>query len=185
MISVYAKPGESLQQIGGTAPTGWVQMQGQRPSPYHVAQPDGTWARPVAHEAARRLAEINAACEAELAAIRAKYPESEVLSWAKQEDEARRWQAWADEDEPNPAEEPATPLVDMLAAERGMDKAELVGRIIAKADAYTQAVGVAVGKRQRLEDQLDAILAAHQLPPDDPAHLPAEEAAAQMRAVVW
>lgn len=134
---------------------------------------------------ARQLREINAACEAELAAIRAKYPESEVLSWAKQEDEARRWQAWADEDEPNPAEEPATPLVDMLAAERGMDKAELVGRIIAKADAYTQAVGVAVGKRQRLEDQLDAILAAHQLPPDDPAHLPAEEAVAQLQAVVW
>lgn len=43
MSNVYAKPGESLQQIGGACPSGWIQMQGQRPTPDHVAQPDGTW----------------------------------------------------------------------------------------------------------------------------------------------
>lgn len=101
---------------------------------------------------AQALSAIKAACDAELGEIRAKYPESEVLSWTKQEQEARDWVADSTTE---------TPLVDALAAERGIDKAELVGRIIAKADAYTLAVGVAVGRRQRLEDQVSAILDAH------------------------
>lgn len=42
-MNVYAQPGSSMQQIGGTCPSGWIQMQGPRPSPYHVAQLDGTW----------------------------------------------------------------------------------------------------------------------------------------------
>lgn len=127
--------------------------------------------------AAAALREINAACESALAAIREKYPHSEVLSWPYQESEARRWQAWADEDEPNPAEEPATPLVDLLAAERGIAKDELIGRIIAKADAYTQAVGVAVGKRQRLEDEIEAIMAQLQAGEIDEDQARAEVAA--------
>lgn len=44
MSNVYAIPGDSLQKVGGTCPAGWVQMQGPRPSPYHVAQADGSWA---------------------------------------------------------------------------------------------------------------------------------------------
>lgn len=44
MSNVYAIPGSSEQQIGGTCPAGWVQMQGARPSPLHAAQMDGTWA---------------------------------------------------------------------------------------------------------------------------------------------
>lgn len=42
-MTVYAEVGSSLQQIGGTCPKGWVVMQGERPSPSHVAQGDGSW----------------------------------------------------------------------------------------------------------------------------------------------
>lgn len=44
MISVYAEVGSSLQQIGGECPDGWVVMQGERPTPEHVAREDGSWA---------------------------------------------------------------------------------------------------------------------------------------------
>src|SRR5699024_6835481 len=110
---------------------GWVVMRDQRPGPLHIASADGEWLLALDVVKADRLTTINSACEAELAAIRVKYPDSEVLSWTKQEQEARDWQA--DSSAP-------TPLVDALAAERGMAKAELVSRIIAKADAYTLAV---------------------------------------------
>lgn len=53
MTPVYAFPGSSEQQIGGTCPAGWVQMQGPRPSPHHVAEADGTW-RDNSAEAIRR-----------------------------------------------------------------------------------------------------------------------------------
>jgi antitoxin component HigA of HigAB toxin-antitoxin module len=88
---------------------------------------------------------INATCEAEMAAVKSGYPESEVLSWAKQETEARAYQADADA---------STPLIDSLAAARGLTKAELVSRIIAKADAFAVVSGAIIGKRQALEDAL-------------------------------
>lgn len=92
-----------------------------------------------------KLGEINAAYEQEMSAIKAGYPLSEVLSWDKQEAEARAYQADSNA---------ATPFIDALATERGMAKAELVSRIMAKVDMYEQTVGMLTGKRQRLEDQV-------------------------------
>jgi len=46
MKQVYAEVGASLQQIGGALPDGWIVMQGERPTPEHVAQADGSWALP-------------------------------------------------------------------------------------------------------------------------------------------
>lgn len=43
---IYAEPGSSLAQSGGTCPPGWIVMQGERPSPDHVAGSDGTWQLP-------------------------------------------------------------------------------------------------------------------------------------------
>lgn len=95
-----------------------------------------------------KLVEINAACEAELSALQNAYPQSEVMSWDKQEREARAF-----------VENPATPvpLISALAAAREVDPADLVDWIILKADAYTAAIGAALGKRQKLEDQLAAL----------------------------
>lgn len=94
-----------------------------------------------------KLEQIKAACERDLKVLRAQYPESEVLSWYKQEEEARAFQADSTA---------STPLINGIAAERGITRAELVDRIIQKADSYTAAIGALLGKRQALEDQLDA-----------------------------
>lgn len=111
---------------------------------------------------ASKRADLIAACESAIAAIRAGYPESEVLSWSKQEAEARALVADANA---------ATPLLDALAAARNIDKAELAARVIAKADAFAAISGALIGKRQRLEDQLDA--------------LPADATPEQVAAIVW
>lgn len=111
---------------------------------------------------AAKLHELNSSFEAENAAIKAGYPDSEVLSWPKQEQEARACAANANA---------ATPLLDALATARGISKAELVSRVIAKADLFTQFSGAIIGKRQALEDALTA--------------LPADATAADFDAIQW
>lgn len=95
---------------------------------------------------ARKLAEINGNYQQAIATLTPTYPDDERLTFDKQEDEARAW--LADNSAP-------TPFVDALAAGRQMEKAELVSRIIAKADAFALASGSLTGQRQRYEDMLD------------------------------
>lgn len=94
-----------------------------------------------------RLAEINACCQAALAGLTATYPEKELITFDKQETEARAW--LADNSAP-------TPFLSALAAARGLELAELARRVVAKADAFAVASGHLVGQRQRMEDMLDA-----------------------------
>lgn len=94
----------------------------------------------------RKLTEINDAYQQAIATLTPTYPDDERLTFDKQEAEARAW--LADNSAP-------TPFVDALAAGRQMDKAELVSRIIAKADAFALASGSLTGQRQRYEDMLD------------------------------
>ena len=96
---------------------------------------------------ARKLAEINAACDAALASLTADYPESELLTFDKQEAEARALLA-------DP--EAVTPFLTPLAAARGMAVEELAQKVIAKADAFTTASGHVIGLRQKDEDRLKA-----------------------------
>lgn len=45
-MKIYAKPGESLQQFGGTCPSGWIEMNSERPNDpdtHYVARLGGTW----------------------------------------------------------------------------------------------------------------------------------------------
>lgn len=95
---------------------------------------------------ARKLTEINAAYQVAIATLTPTYPDDERLTFDKQEAEARSWLA---------DNSTSTPFVDALAAGRQMDKAELVSRIIAKADAFALASGSLTGQRQRYEDLLD------------------------------
>lgn len=92
--------------------------------------------------------EINGAFEQSMQQITNGYPSNEVSSWAKQETEARAFTA------DNSA---ATPLIDALSSARGVAKAELVSRIIAKADLFATVSGQLIGKRQALEDALDSL----------------------------
>lgn len=101
---------------------------------------------------AEKMAEINGSYDAATSALVSTYPATELLTFDKQEAEARAYNA-------DPAAK--TPLVNALAAGRVMDKDELVRRIIAKADAFAVAVGYYTGQRQHYEDQLsEAVTAA-------------------------
>lgn len=99
-----------------------------------------------------KLNQFNAAAEREIQALISTYPPSEVTSFHKQENEARAWLA---------DDTAATPLLDSLATTRGMDKATLVNKVIAKADAFAQASGEIIGKRQKLEDALTDLAASN------------------------
>ena len=94
-----------------------------------------------------KLAEINAACDAEIEAIKATYPDTEVMSWDKQEMEARALLANATA---------TTQLIDSIASARGLGRVELANRIIAHADQFAVATGAYLGKRQKLKDEINA-----------------------------
>ncbi len=96
---------------------------------------------------AKRI-EINTAFEQSMQQIVGSYPSNEISSWAKQETEARAYVA-------NSSVQ--TPLIDALAATRGIAKADLVLRIIGKADLFATVSGQLIGHRQALEDALDAL----------------------------
>lgn len=93
----------------------------------------------------RKLEEINGKYNVATSSLVETYPATELLTFDQQEAEARAWEA------DNSAE---TPLVDMLAVGRQIDKAELVRRIIIKSDAFKLAAGYLTGQRQRYEDLL-------------------------------
>lgn len=95
---------------------------------------------------ARKLEQINRFYQQAISTLTLTYPNDERLTFDKQEQEARAWLA------DNSA---STPFVDALASGRQMNKAELVSRIIAKADAFAIASGLLTGQRQRYEDLLD------------------------------
>ena len=96
--------------------------------------------------AAKRL-EINDACNAAVASLAASYPEREIQSWPQQVKEAEALALSPTAD---------APLLSALAAARGVDRADLAARVLAKASAYAAASGAIIGARQRLEDLLSA-----------------------------
>jgi len=91
------------------------------------------------------LDEANTNYANEVSKLTAGVPKEEVLTWTKQEQEARAYL----EDATSP-----TLLIDALALNRGVSKDILVSKIIEKADAYAGAVGVLTGIRQKIEDEL-------------------------------
>jgi hypothetical protein len=123
-----------------------------------------------------KLAEINAAYAEALAAVKAGYPPDEILSWDKQEREARAYQADSTA---------ATPFLDALSAARGVDKPTLADRIMAKVAAADDAVGTATGRRQAREDTIQALIDRTTLPTTDPDYLTEDQARTEIEAVVW
>ena len=135
-------------------PEGAVKMQKPQPTTYHKAKPDGTWTPDVDRAKSAKLAEINTTYNAATSALVATYPQTELLTFDKQEKEARSW--YVDNSV-------ATPFLDGLALARGIDKAELVRRVIAKSDAFQTAVATLTGLRQRYEDQLSMATTAEEV----------------------
>lgn len=104
-------------------------------------------AQRLADAKAAKLSEINAACQRALESLTPTYPERELTTFDKQETEARAYLADTTA---------FTPLLSALATARGIELADLVQRVIAKADAFAAASGAIIGQRQALEDRLDA-----------------------------
>ena len=96
---------------------------------------------------AAKLAEINTGCQRMLDRLTATYPAAELLTFDKQEAEARALIA---------APDTSAPLLTALAVARGIGTTELALRVIAKADAFTAASGHIIGLRQKDEDRLKA-----------------------------
>jgi len=90
---------------------------------------------------------IEATFSETVAAITTAYSEDEIKTWDQQVSEAAAYTADATA---------STPLLDALTAATGDDKADLVGRIQVKANAYLAAVGEALGKKQKAIKDLGA-----------------------------
>lgn len=95
-----------------------------------------------------KSAEIDKELGNELAVILGGYPTEEVLSWYKQEEEARNYLL-------NPLSQ--FPFITTMANERNIPIGELVTRIITKADIYISKASIAIGKRQVIDDQIKSI----------------------------
>ena len=96
---------------------------------------------------AAKLSEINAVADRAIASLTVAYPDREISTFDKQESEARAYAADATA---------STLLLSALAQARGIPLAELVQRVLVKADAFAVASGSIIGQRQALEDRLDA-----------------------------
>ena len=106
---------------------------------------------------ARMVAVVNAAFETACTALLADEPPSATATYAVQQAEAESW---------NRNNSEPTPMLDMLAHARGIDKGELVRRVLAKAALYAQASGLLLGQQQRLMDDITAIMATPDLSDD-------------------
>lgn len=101
-----------------------------------------------------KLSEINAAYDTATSSLVSTYPATELLTFDKQETEARAY-----------ASDPSasTPFLSGLAKARGITLDDLVGRVIRKSEAFASAVATLTGQRQRYEDLLDAATTAEEV----------------------
>lgn len=96
---------------------------------------------------AAALARLSADYEAALAGLTATYPPAELLTWTTQEREAKAWTA-----------DNATKTVFLSALYEARKSGgivetfgELVGKVLAKGDAYAAASGIYTGQRHAAE----------------------------------
>lgn len=100
-----------------------------------------------------RVAEL---CEQALSELASSYPPGELQSWPQQVKEAEVIAA-------DPLALAQAPLLQAIAATRGIGVPELAGRVLAKAQAYAAASGAIIGRRQAADDQIDAAKTMQQL----------------------
>ena len=101
-----------------------------------------------------KLSEINSAYNEYTSALVSTYPQTELLTFDKQEAEARAYTA-----DPSTS----TPFLSGLAKARGITLDDLVGRVIRKSEAFASAVATLTGQRQRYEDMLSVATTAEEI----------------------
>lgn len=92
-----------------------------------------------------KLTELREIADHILSDATSEYPAMEQASWSKQEAQAKAYLRGSDE---------PTILLDGIAAQRGVTKLELAGKVMQKVDDFEFLAGLVVGKRQAIEDQL-------------------------------
>jgi len=104
---------------------------------------------PWPNEIEKKKAEIIEKMEEHLnALVLKKYPRFEVESWPYQKQDAEAFTADSNA---------STPTLDVIAAQRGTSKAEVVARVLAKAEAFNLLAATYAGERQRIENIIDAM----------------------------
>lgn len=101
-----------------------------------------------------KLKEVNTSCENELAAITNSFPKAEQLSWERQISEATKYQT---------DETYVPPMLTVIADARGIELSVLAGKVLEKAEQYALISAAAFGKRQALEDAIDAATSKEEL----------------------
>ena len=137
-----------------TTPAGLIKMSSEQPAPYYKASEDGSWIPDIAKGKKLKLYEVNSGYDSAVSSYMKTYPEAELLTFDKQEKEAREWTA---------DNRVSTPFLDGLAKARGIDKADLVSRVIKKAEAFQTAISTLTGVRQKYEDEIDAATTVEEL----------------------
>lgn len=94
-----------------------------------------------------KIAEIELAAEAAIAPITSAYPIAERDTWPIQEAEAAAWSANSSA---------PTPMLDAIAAQRGMTIADLVTSVQTKAASFKALAGATFGRRKAKIDQVNA-----------------------------
>lgn len=90
---------------------------------------------------------VNREADKVLKSITDSFPQSELLSWAKQEAQAEAYLA---------DNTVSVPLLETIAARRGITVADLAQRVMDKAVLFELATGDIIGQRQAYEDQVNA-----------------------------
>lgn len=89
------------------------------------------------------------------------YPEFEKLTFETQRREAKAWES--DNNTP-------TPNIDILANARGIDRVELLSRILIKVAQFDQLAMTVAGQRQKYEDQVNAATTVEEVNAIDPIY---------------
>ena len=129
---------------------------------------NGEWTEDITLLKADKLDEINTACDDATSDISSKYPRSEMDTWPEQVKEAEAYQA------DNSA---SVPMLETIANARGITVADQADRVMTRFSQYTAQVGQAVGKRQKLEEQIQTIAAD--------SNLTDAEKIDQIQAISW
>ena len=79
--------------------------------------------------------------------VKGEYPEDEINSWPEQVYEARQYSQ-------NPAA--SVPLLTAIAANRNLTLQDQVDRVLQKAAAYATAAGSLVGKRHKIQEEIES-----------------------------
>lgn len=127
---------EGKQPAGYVTPEEWAAAHPAPPPP----------PLPLAEVKDAKLQEINAGFEQTASQLVATYPQSELLTFDQQTQEAQSYLA-------DPTAE--CPMLAPLAAARGITMEDLCQRVMAKHAAFSAATGLLMGQRQAMEDRLE------------------------------